>query len=148
MVLLILSTLPIALIGGVIGVHAAGGIISLGSFVGFVTVLGIEARNAIMLVSYYRHLWTEEGVTDCIELNWILRGAEERLAPILMTALTTGLAQVPLFDTGEIPIQEIEYPMSLVILCGLLTATVVNLLVLPVLCSMVFSPGMLVTKED
>ncbi len=133
LVLLILLTLPLALIGGVLGVHAAGGIISLGSLVGFVTVLGIAARNAIMLVSHYRHLATEEGVTGQCEL--IIRGAEERLAPILMTALTTGLALVPLILTGEIPGQEIEYPMGLVILCGLATATVVNLVVLPVVCS-------------
>ncbi len=133
LVLLILLTLPLALIGGVLGVHASGGIISLGSLVGFVTVLGIAARNAIMLVSHYRHLATEEGVTGQSEL--IIRGAEERLAPILMTALTTGLALVPLILTGEIPGQEIEYPMGLVILSGLATATVVNLVVLPVVCS-------------
>ncbi|QDV85729.1 efflux RND transporter permease subunit [Planctomycetes bacterium TBK1r] len=133
LVLLILLTLPLALMGGVLGVHLAGGIISLGSLVGFVTVLGIAARNAIMLISHYRHLATEEGVTDRREL--ILRGAEERLAPIMMTALTTGLALVPLVVSGEIPGQEIEYPMGLVILCGLATATAVNLIILPIICS-------------
>ena len=104
---------------------------------GFVTILGIAARNAIMLMSHYRTLATEEGVTDQREL--ILRGAEERLAPILMTALTTGLALVPLIVTGEIPGQEIEYPMGLVILCGLVTATLVNLMILPVVCSFAFA---------
>jgi len=136
-VLLILCTLPLALLGGVIGVFASGGILSLGSLVGFVTVLGIAARNAIMLISHYRHLATEERVTDQHEL--VLRGAEERLAPIMMTALTTGLALVPLVLTGEIPGQEIEYPMGLVILCGLTIATFVNLVILPVVCSFPFA---------
>jgi Cu/Ag efflux pump CusA len=131
LVLLILLALPLALASGLIGVFAGGGIISLGSLVGFVTVLGIAARNAIMLISHYRHLAIEEPELDASEL--ILRGAEERLAPILMTALTTGLALVPLTLTGKLPGQEIEYPMALVILTGLLGATFVNLLVLPVI---------------
>lgn len=133
----ILCTLPLALLGGVLGVHASGGILSLGSLVGFVTVLGIASRNAIMLMSHYRHLATQEGVTHQIEL--VMRGAEERLAPILMTALTTGLALVPLIATGEIPGQEIEYPLGLVILFGLITATLVNLVILPILCTFKFA---------
>ena len=138
LVLLILLALPLALLSGVLGVFAGGGIISLGSLVGFVTVLGIAARNAIMLISHYRHLATEEpGLT---QHGLILQGAEERLSPILMTALTTGLALVPLVVTGELPGQEIEYPMALVILCGLVGATVVNLLVLPVLYSCLAPP--------
>ncbi len=131
LVLLILLALPLALASGLIGVFAGGGIISLGSLVGFVTVLGIAARNAIMLISHYRTLDVEEPDLSAKEL--ILRGAEERLAPILMTALTTGLALVPLIYTGELPGQEIEYPMALVILTGLTGATIINLLVLPVL---------------
>ncbi|TWU47000.1 efflux RND transporter permease subunit [Rubripirellula reticaptiva] len=137
LVLLILLALPLALASGLLGVFAGGGIISLGSLVGFVTVLGIAARNAIMLISHYRHLAEEEPTITAMEL--ILRGAEERLAPILMTALTTGLALVPLIYTGELPGQEIEYPMALVILCGLFGATIVNLLVLPVMYGM-FAP--------
>ena len=133
LVLLILMALPLALASGLLGVFAGGGIISLGSLVGFVTVLGIAARNAIMLISHYRHLAEEEPGLTAREL--IIRGAEERLAPILMTALTTGLALVPLIYTGELPGQEIEYPMALVILTGLVGATIVNLLVLPVLYS-------------
>ncbi|MEZ6063017.1 MAG: efflux RND transporter permease subunit [Planctomycetaceae bacterium] len=133
LVFLILLALPIALGSGLLGVMAGGGIISLGSLVGFVTVLGIAARNAIMLISHYRHLTAEQPHLSPREL--ILRGAEERLAPILMTALTTGLALVPLIVTGELPGQEIEYPMALVILAGLAGATLVNLLVLPVLYS-------------
>ncbi len=136
LVLLILLALPLALLSGVLGVFAGGGIVSLGSLVGFVTVLGIAARNAIMLISHYRHLATDEMRTDAGSVDrreLILRGAEERLAPILMTALTTGLALVPLVFSGELPGQEIEYPMALVILYGLVGATLVNLLVLPVL---------------
>lgn len=133
LVLLILLALPLALASGLLGVFAGGGIVSLGSLVGFVTVLGIAARNAIMLISHYRHLAIEEPGLSAKEL--ILRGAEERLAPILMTALTTGLALVPLIYSGELPGQEIEYPMALVILTGLVGATVVNLLVLPILYS-------------
>jgi Cu/Ag efflux pump CusA len=130
LVLLMLLTLPAAMLGGVVGAYATGGVISLGSLVGFVTVLGIGARNAIMLVSHYRHLETEEGAVRGPEM--MMRGAEERLAPILMTALTTGLALVPLLITGNVPGQEIEYPMAFVILGGIATATLVNLFVLPI----------------
>lgn len=139
LVFLILLALPLALASGLLGVFAGGGIISLGSLVGFVTVLGIAARNAIMLISHYRHLAVEEAGLSAREL--ILRGAEERLAPILMTALTTGLALVPLIITGELPGQEIEYPMALVILAGLAGATLINLLVLPVLYSWLHVSG-------
>ncbi len=125
--------LPLALLGGVVGVWFAGGTVSLGSLVGFVTVLGIAARNGIMMLSHYRHLQTEERVEFGREL--FLRGAEERLAPILMTALTTGLALVPLMITGNISGQEIEYPMAFVILGGLVTSTFLNLFVLPLMYS-------------
>jgi CzcA family heavy metal efflux pump len=128
-VLLIFLTLPFALVGGIGGAFLSGGIISLGSLIGFVTVLGVAARNGIMLMDHYRHLQKEERVPFGPEL--IIRGAEERLAPILMTALTTGLALVPLLMTGNKPGQEIEYPMAFVILGGLVTSTLLNLLVLP-----------------
>ncbi|MBY0513496.1 MAG: efflux RND transporter permease subunit [Gemmataceae bacterium] len=127
--LLVALTLPFALVGGVAGVALTGGVLSLGSLVGFVTVLGIAARNGIMLVSHFRHLETEEGVPFGVGL--VLRGAEERLAPILMTALATGLALVPLAVTGNKPGQEIEYPLAVVILGGLVTSTLLNLLLLP-----------------
>jgi Cu/Ag efflux pump CusA len=122
-------TLPMALVGGVLTAYLGGGVISLGSLVGFFTVLGIVARNGIMMVSHYKHLEEEEGMTFGREL--VVRGSRERLAPILMTALTTGLALVPLVLTGEIPGQEIEYPMAIVILGGLITTTLLNLFVLP-----------------
>lgn len=128
-VLLIFLTLPFALVGGVAGAFLSGGVISLGSLIGFVTVLGVAARNGIMLMDHYRHLQREEGVSFGFDL--IIRGAQERLAPILMTALTTGLALVPLLVTGNKPGQEIEYPMAFVILGGLVTSTLLNLLVLP-----------------
>jgi CzcA family heavy metal efflux pump len=130
LVALITLMLPLALLGGVVGVLLTGGIVSLGSLVGFVTILGIAARNGIMLLSHYRHLQTEENIGFGPEL--VLRGAEERLSPILMTALTTGLALVPLVATGNIPGQEIEFPMAYVILGGLVTSTLLNLFALPV----------------
>lgn len=129
LVLLIFLTLPFALVGGIAGAFACGGVISLGSLIGFVTVLGVAARNGIMLIDHYRHLQNEEDVEFGPEL--VIRGATERLAPILMTALTTGLALVPLVVTGNRPGQEIEYPMAFVILGGLVTSTLLNLLVLP-----------------
>lgn len=131
LVLLIFLTLPFALVGGIAGAFVSGGVISLGSLIGFVTVLGVAARNGIMLVDHYRHLQNEEGVEFGQEL--VIRGAAERLSPILMTALTTGLALVPLVVTGNKPGQEIEYPMAFVILGGLITSTLLNLLVLPAL---------------
>jgi CzcA family heavy metal efflux pump len=123
-------TLPMALVGGVLAAYAiGGGIISIGSLVGFFTVLGIVARNGIMMVSHYTHLEVHEGMTFGPDL--VARGSRERLAPILMTALTTGLALVPLVLSGNLPGEEIEYPMGIVILGGLVTTTLLNLFVLP-----------------
>jgi Cu/Ag efflux pump CusA len=128
---LVALTLPFALIGGVVGAIIGGGVLSLGSLVGFVTVLGIAARNGIMLVSHYRHLELEEG--EPFGLSLVVRGSEERLAPILMTALATGLALVPLAWAGNKPGHEIEHPMAIVILGGLVTSTVLNLCLMPAL---------------
>ena len=129
--LLVFLTLPFALIGGVAAAFLTGGILSLGSLVGFVTVLGIAARNGIMLLSHYQHLQDIEG--EPWGQNLILRGAEERLAPILMTALCAGLALVPLVIGGNKPGHEIEYPMAVVILGGLITSTILNLILMPAL---------------
>jgi CzcA family heavy metal efflux pump len=123
--------LPMALVGGLIGAYLGGGIISLGSVVGFFTVLGIVARNGIMLITHCQHLEREEGETFGPAL--VLRGAKERLSPILMTALATGLALVPLVIAGDRPGHEIEYPMTAVILGGLVTATLLNLFIVPTL---------------
>jgi Cu/Ag efflux pump CusA len=130
--LMALLALPMALVGGLLAAYAfSGGIVSLGSLVGFFTVLGIAARNGIMLISHCQHLEKYEGETFGPAL--VLRGARERLAPILMTALATGLALVPLVVAGEIPGAEIEYPMALVILGGLVTSTLLNLFIIPAL---------------
>jgi Cu/Ag efflux pump CusA len=129
--LLVLITLPFALIGGVVAAYLAGGVLSLGSLVGFITVVGIAARNGIMMISHYQHLREEEGMPFGREL--ILRGAQERVAPILMTALAAGLGLVPLAISGSKPGYEVEFPMAIVILGGLAASTLLNLLVLPVL---------------
>jgi Cu/Ag efflux pump CusA len=128
--LLSFVTLPMALVGGVLGAHFFGNnTISLGSLVGFFTILGIVARNGIMQISHFQHLEEREG--EAFGPTLVLRGARERLAPILMTALTTGLALVPLLIAGDIPGQEIEYPMAIVIVGGLVFSTLLNLFVVP-----------------
>ena len=128
---LVMSNLPFALVGGALMVFASGGLLSLGSMVGFVTLFGITLRNSIMLVSHYQHLVQREGHPWNSETATL--GASERLAPILMTALVTGLGLLPLaIQSGE-PGNEIEGPMAVVILGGLFTSTLLNLLVLPAL---------------
>ncbi|MDQ5874481.1 MAG: efflux RND transporter permease subunit, partial [Actinomycetota bacterium] len=114
-----------------IAAYMGSGIISLGSLVGFLTVLGIVARNGIMLISHYQHLEQFEG--EPFGPGLVIRGARERLVPIMMTVLTTGLVLVPLILAGEIPGNEIEHPMAVVILGGLITATLLNLFVVPAL---------------
>jgi len=128
--LLVVSGLPFALIGGVLSAIISGGVLSLGSLIGFITVFGVAARNSIMLISHYKHLQLKEGYSFGIDL--IIQGAKERLAPILMTALTTALALLPIVIGGNRPGQEIEHPMALVILGGLVSSTLLNLLVMPV----------------
>ncbi|MCB9925982.1 MAG: efflux RND transporter permease subunit [Planctomycetaceae bacterium] len=129
LVTLVMLSLVFAMIGGVFGVWVGGGSLSLGSLVGFVTVVGIAVRNGIMMISHYRHLEVEEGMEFGVPLA--IRGAEERLAPILMTALTAALALLPLVAAGNKPGHEIEYPMALVIVGGLLTSTLMNLFLMP-----------------
>ena len=128
---IILTGLPFALIGGVFAALMTGGVLSLGSLIGFVTVLGIAARNSIMLISHYRHLELSEGQPFGLEL--IIRGARERLSPILMTAATTALALMAIVIGGQQPGQEIEHPMALVILGGLVSSTLLNLVVMPLI---------------
>jgi CzcA family heavy metal efflux pump len=122
-------TLPMALVGGVLAAYLAGGVLSIGSLVGFLTVFGIAARNGIMLINHYQHLERVEGMEFGPEL--VLHGARERLTPILMTALAMGLALLPLVVAGSVPGDEIEHPMAVVILGGLVTSTVLNLFVVP-----------------
>jgi Cu/Ag efflux pump CusA len=126
---LILLTLPMALVGGVLAAYTGGGILSLGSLVGFFTVLGIAARNGILMINHFQHLEQHEGET--LGRALVIRGAKERLSPILMTSLATGLALVPLVIAGNLPGHEIEHPMAVVILGGLVTSTLLNLFVLP-----------------
>ena len=129
--LLLMLCLPIALTGSIFATLLGGGVLSLGSIVGFVTVLGIVGRNGVMLISHYRHLEVEEKMPFGEDL--IIRGALERLSPILMTALTTALALVPIAIGGNKPGQEIEHPMAIVIMGGLVTSTLLNLLIMPAL---------------
>ncbi len=127
---LIIVNLPLALIGGIIAVVFSGGILSIPSLVGFVTLLGIATRNGIMLISHYDHLIKEENKSVD---EAVIQGSQERLIPILMTALTTSLALIPLAIRGSAPGNEIESPMAIVILGGLVTATLLNMIVLPIL---------------
>ncbi|MBP9200694.1 MAG: efflux RND transporter permease subunit [Gemmatimonadales bacterium] len=129
--LLVLANLPFSLVGGVAAVALSGATLSLGSLVGFVTLFGIATRNAVMLVSHYDHLVRLEG--ERWEAATALRGASERLGPILMTATVTGLALLPLALGSGDPGREIEGPMAIVILGGLVTSTVLSLFVLPTL---------------
>jgi len=122
-------TLPWALVGGVLAAYLSSGVLSLGSLVGLLTILGIATRNGIMMISHFQHLEEVEGEPFGPDL--VKRGARERIAPIMMTALTTGLALVPLAIAGNIPGHEIEHPMAIVILGGLVTSTLLNLLVVP-----------------
>ncbi len=128
--LLILLNLPLALVGGVVGVYLTGSVLSVASLIGFITLFGIATRNGIMLVSHIQHLMKVEGVVDLEEA--VRRGASERLAPILMTALAAGLALVPIALSVGKPGSEIQAPMAMVILCGLFSSTLLNMLVVPV----------------
>jgi len=127
--LLTFANLPFALIGGVLAVMFTGGWISLGSLVGFVTLFGITLRNSIMMISHYQHLIDEE---NCVwGLDTCIRGASERLPSILMTALVTALGLLPLAAASGQPGREIEGPMATIIVGGLVTSTILNLLILP-----------------
>jgi Cu/Ag efflux pump CusA len=127
--LLTFANLPFALIGGVLAALFTGGWISLGSLVGFVTLFGITLRNSIMMVSHFQHLIDEE---NCVwNLETCIRGATERLPSVLMTALVTALGLLPLAAGSGQPGREIEGPMATIIVGGLITSTVLNLLILP-----------------
>ena len=129
--LLVMLNLPLAAIGGVIGVFVAGGVLSVASIIGFITLFGIATRNGVMMIAHIHHLIEHEGVCDAAEA--VRRGAEERLVPILMTALAAGLALVPLALAAGQPGSEIQSPMAVVILFGLASSTLLNMLVVPAL---------------
>ena len=128
---LVMINLPLALIGGVAGVFAAGGVLSVASIIGFITLFGIATRNGVMMVAHIRHL-LDSGEEQDFDAA-VRRGAMERLIPILMTALATALALIPLALRGGEPGSEIQSPMAVVILFGLLTSTFLNMVVLPAL---------------
>jgi CzcA family heavy metal efflux pump len=126
-----LLILPASLAGGVVAASLTNSSLSVAALFGLLPILGIAARNSIMLISHYQYIEIEEGKSFGPEL--VLRGSRERVAPTLMTALTTGLAVLPFVLTGNIPGQEIVFPMGIVILGGLVTSTLVNLFALPAL---------------
>jgi CzcA family heavy metal efflux pump len=126
---LVFLLLPMALAGALAAAKLSTGELSLGSMVGLLTVLGIAGRNGILMLAHFQHLEKEEGVPFGPAL--VLQGAKDRLAPILMTASATGLALVPLALAGPVPGNEIEHPLAVTILGGLITATLLNLFVLP-----------------
>ena len=128
---LIFLALPAALVGAVLAAFAGDRLISLGSLVGMITVLGIAARNGILLLQHYRHLEQVEG--EPFGLGLVLRGASERLIPILMTTLCTALALLPLIVPGSIPGHEVEHPMAVTILGGVITSSLLTLFIVPVL---------------
>ncbi|HLQ36948.1 MAG TPA: efflux RND transporter permease subunit, partial [Planctomycetota bacterium] len=130
---LLLTNVPFAFVGGVLALRFTGTPLSMGATVGFVTLFGITVRNSIMLVSHFRHLVTVEG--EPWNLDTCIRGAGQRLLPILMTALVTSFGLLPIALGRAEAGREIEGPMALVILGGLLSSTLLNLLVLPVWCA-------------
>ena len=126
---IVMVNLPLALIGGVVGVFLGDGVLSVAALIGFISLFGIATRNGIMLVSRIRSLREDEGVRD--PRDAIIRGSVDRLVPILMTALSTGLALVPIaLGFGE-PGSEIQAPLALVIVCGLFSSTALNMFVVP-----------------
>jgi CzcA family heavy metal efflux pump len=135
--LVVMINLPLALVGGVVAALLGGGVLSIGSLVGFITLFGIATRNGIMMISHYEHLQAVERApfADAVE-----RGSLERLSPVLMTALCAGLALLPLVLAGGEPGNEIQAPMGLVILGGLLSSTALNMIVVPALYARLFRP--------
>ena len=128
------------------GVYFAGGVLSVASMIGFITLFGIATRNGIMLVSHIQHLMSEEGVIDFREA--VERGARERLIPILMTAMAAGLALIPLAFGGGKAGSEIQTPMAIVILCGLMTSTLLNMVVVPTMYLRYGRPATVASSSD
>ena len=125
---IILLNLPLALIGGVLSVWLTSGMLSIPAIIGFITLFGIATRNGILLVSHYQMLQKQGMALK----DTIINGSKDRLSAILMTALTAGLALIPLAMGGDLPGNEIQSPMAKVILGGLLSSTLLNLFVVPI----------------
>ncbi|MDE6499185.1 MAG: efflux RND transporter permease subunit, partial [Rikenella sp.] len=137
----VLLNLPLAMIGGVAAIGLTSGIVSIPAIIGFISLFGIATRNGILLLSRYRHLACEtEGAALSLRER-ILLGSADRLSPIVMTALTSGLALIPLVVGGDLPGNEIQSPMAIVILGGLLTSTLLNLFVVPAVYSLIARDG-------
>jgi Cu/Ag efflux pump CusA len=127
---LLASTLPMSIVGGILAIWiGAGGVVSIGALVGLFTVFGLAQGNGILMINHCEHLELEEGQTFGPEM--VIRGARERLAPILMTTLATGMALVPLLFYGDQPGREIEHPLAVAIIGGLITSTMLTLFVVP-----------------
>jgi len=125
---IVLLNLPLALIGGVLSIYFTSGVLSIPAIIGFITLFGVATRNGILLVSHYKTL-QEEGLGL---YDTIIQGSKDRLSPILMTALTAGLALIPLAIAGDLPGNEIQSPMAKVILGGLFTSTLLNIFIVPI----------------
>lgn len=122
--------IPLALIGSVVAVMLTGGVFSIATLVGFITLTGIASRNGIMMLSHYIHLVENEG--ESFNDHMIIRGSQERLVPVLMTALVAALALIPLTMDAAAPGKEILYPVATVILGGLISSTLLDIIVTPV----------------
>jgi Cu/Ag efflux pump CusA len=127
----VMVSIPLAFIGAVIGVWLSGGVFSIATMVGFVTLTGIAARNGIMMIAHYWHLMEHEG--EHFDLPMIYRGTQERIIPVLMTALTASLALIPLIIAADEPGREILHPVAVVIFCGLFSSTLLDLTVRPLI---------------
>jgi HME family heavy-metal exporter len=130
----IMLNIPLALIGSVIAVILTGGVFSIATLVGFITLTGIASRNGIMMISHYIHLVEHEG--EAFNDKMIIRGSQERLVPVLMTALVAALALIPLTLDAAAPGKEILYPVATVILGGLISSTLLDIIVTPVVFKM------------
>ncbi len=141
---IVLLNLPLALIGGVFSIFFTSGILSIPAIIGFITLFGIATRNGILLISNYYRLQIQ-GVSL---IETITKGSSDRLNAILMTALTAALALIPLAIQGDLPGNEIQSPMAQVILGGLLTSTLLNIYIVPIVYSIINNRGIIKTEQE